>query len=477
MRRGFSIFSKIILSTAILVIGYLVSTVTGLLSSGRIGRDMANARDQAFPAAQQGQSASVSFDKQFSLYKDAAMAGKPESMTSAAAEAEKTAKSLSSIAKAEGLSPQRVSEAKSVLALHESFTQEASATYGKMAQGQMDDSLIQVTKKLDGLKEDLIKKLADLATHLSDDLKTTLASVSEDMSRLQWMNFIIFLLVLCGGVTALCLVLRRSVIHPIHGTIDVLRDEADALNHQAGDFADNSSKLAQSATEQAAGIEETSASLEQVKSQTTMNLDNANKVKGKTDEARQIVAEVDGHMRELATAMSDIERTTGEAEKVIKLIDEIAFQTNLLALNAAVEAARAGEAGAGFSVVADEVRNLARRAAEAAKNTQTLIEGTSSAVKNGKALTDRTQKAFQQNVAISVSIGQHIEEIVASSREQVEGLKQISTAVLEIERITSVLSSNAEGASDAAQNLDNQANKLNTIVEDLQVLVDGHTNA
>ena len=144
-----------------------------------------------------------------------------------------------------------------------------------------------------------------------------------------------------------------------------------------------------------------------------------------------------GHtMDQLKTAMGDITASSTKIAHIVDTIDEIAFQTNLLALNAAVEAARAGEAGAGFSVVAEEVRNLAMRATEAARETSELIDGTVSTIKDGSALVGNTSQAFKEMVTNANKVASYMNEISNASKEQTSGIRQINEAVSEMDKGT-----------------------------------------
>jgi methyl-accepting chemotaxis protein len=204
---------------------------------------------------------------------------------------------------------------------------------------------------------------------------------------------------------------------------------------------------------------------------TKQNADNAGQAKVMMGEAGRVVEKVNGHMVEMSKAIIEITKTSEETGKIIKTIDEIAFQTNLLALNAAVEAARAGEAGAGFAVVAGEVRNLALRAAEAAKNTNDLIENIIKAVKNGNELTEMTQKAFRENIAIAGKIGQLIDEIATASQEQSHGISQVNTAVAEMDKVTQQAADNAEELAKASDELNAQAKQMKVFIQDLMKMV------
>ena len=207
---------------------------------------------------------------------------------------------------------------------------------------------------------------------------------------------------------------------------------------------------------------------------TRQSADHAQQAKAMMHEVQRIVENVNKNMHNMIEAIEDVTRSSEETAKIIRTIDEIAFQTNLLALNAAVEAARAGEAGAGFAVVADEVRNLAIRAAEAAKNTNDLIENTIQRVRHGNELTRLTQRAFEENVEISVKIGNLVDEITAASQEQAKGIEQINIVITEIDKITQQTAASAEEAASASEEMSAQAEHLAGFAVELESLVSGN---
>jgi methyl-accepting chemotaxis protein len=276
------------------------------------------------------------------------------------------------------------------------------------------------------------------------------------------------------GVMSLFLI--RSIIGPLNRVIAGIREGTDQVSSVASQVASASQQLAEGTSEQASSLEETSSSLEEMSSMTKQNADHATQAKAMMTEANQIVQRVNHHMGDMAGAVAEITRSSEETGKIIKTIDEIAFQTNLLALNAAVEAARAGEAGAGFAVVADEVRNLAMRAAEAAKNTSTLIENTIKAVRKGNELTNATQEAFKENELISMKIGQLVDEIATASEEQAQGIGQVNTAMAEMDKMTQSAAASAEESASASEELNSQAEQMKGYVHDLVNVVGGQAN-
>jgi methyl-accepting chemotaxis protein len=178
-------------------------------------------------------------------------------------------------------------------------------------------------------------------------------------------------------------------------------------------------------------------------------------------------------MKRMTEAIDKIKNSASETAKIIKTIDEIAFQTNLLALNAAVEAARAGEAGKGFAVVAEEVRNLARRSAEAAKNTADLIEGSQKNAEAGVAVTAEVAKNLVGIKDNAGKVATLIAEIAAASKEQSQGIDQVNTAVSEMDKIVQKNAANAEESASASEELTSQAQELSAMVDQLVGIVGG----
>ena len=303
---------------------------------------------------------------------------------------------------------------------------------------------------------------------ITQDYREFLAPISHLIVFIVIIGLIILAVMAVGT-----LFFARGIAVPVSRVAHDLNEGSEQVAAASAEVAQASQSLAEGASEQASALEETSSSLEEMSSMTRQNADNAVQAKALTQEAQQIVDKVNDQMNRMVTAIQGVTRTSEETGKIIKTIDEIAFQTNLLALNAAVEAARAGEAGAGFAVVADEVRNLAMRAAEAAKSTSGLIENTIITVKNSRDLTEQTQSAFKENVAISLKIGQLVNEIAAASHEQAQGIGQIGKAVAEMDKVVQQTAANAEESASAAEEMNAQAMQMKKNVEHLMETVDG----
>ena len=271
----------------------------------------------------------------------------------------------------------------------------------------------------------------------------------------------------------LSIIITRSIVGPIARVIEGLSSGAEQVTSASGQVSSASQQLAQGASEQASSLEESSAALEEMASMTRQNADNAGKADSMMGESKKVVGEGAKAVDQVSKAIAEIKQSAGQTAKIIKTIDEIAFQTNLLALNAAVEAARAGEAGKGFAVVAEEVRNLARRAAEAARTTSELIETSQKQADSSVAVVDNLTKTFVGIEESSGKVAILVSEIAAASKEQAQGIEQVNTGVAEMDKVVQQNAANAEESASASEELSSQAQELNAMVEELQSIVGG----
>lgn len=238
----------------------------------------------------------------------------------------------------------------------------------------------------------------------------------------------------------------------------------EQISSASTQISSGSQVLAEATGEQASSLEEISSSMEEINSLTLNNSDNSKQGLQLADKAVASVDEGNVAMDKMSEAMSSILKSSLETGKIIKTIDEIAFQTNLLALNAAVEAAHAGEAGKGFAVVAEEVKNLALRSAEAAKNTNALIEESSKNAELGAKIVDQVSKSFVEIKDNFGKVKSIVNEIATSSDEQAQGVNQVNTAVQEMNKVTQQNAANAEESASAAEELNSQAAELQNMV-------------
>ncbi len=309
----------------------------------------------------------------------------------------------------------------------------------------------------------------------------SILAIPQDISQLvagakreMWLTLagVAAVMILLGLVSALT---ATGVARQLGRLSARLVGSAEDVAQAAGDVEQTSQRLAQGASQQAAALEETSSSLEEMSSMTKTNADNAQQANQLMGEIVKVVERTKGSMLSLTGAMGEIQAASEQTSKIVRTIDEISFQTNLLALNAAVEAARAGEAGAGFAVVAEEVRSLAMRAAEAAKNTAALIEGTVAKVKSGADLVNRTNQDFEAVAGSSAKAAELVGEIAAASAEQAQGIEQVNRASGELDQVTQQNAANAEESSAASEQLSSQSQAMRELALELVAIVGGST--
>ncbi|MBD7911702.1 methyl-accepting chemotaxis protein [Clostridium cibarium] len=235
---------------------------------------------------------------------------------------------------------------------------------------------------------------------------------------------------------------------------------AEQVSAGSKQVADSSTALSQGAMEQASSIEELTTSVEEISAQTKMNAEIAAKVNGIAEDAKLNAEEGHGQMEEMKRAVEEINNSSSNIYKIIKVIDEIAFQTNILALNAAVEAARAGQHGKGFGVVAEEVRNLAARSAKAAKETANMIEGSIEKAEVGTKIVNETAEVLNRIVGDTIKVAEFIDQITRASNEQAESIEQVNEGIMQVSDVVQTNSATSEESAAASEELASQAELL-----------------
>ncbi len=252
-----------------------------------------------------------------------------------------------------------------------------------------------------------------------------------------------------------------------------LGEEAEEIAGAAIRVSESSQLLADAAMGQAASLEETAASTEEIRSMARRNRENSQSAAALVEQSRKQVHQAVETLQETVAAITAIDHSSLEVRRVIQVIDNIAFQTNILALNAAVEAARAGEAGLGFSVVAGEVGNLAKRCAEAAKDTAALIDASVKRSRDGKEKADRVARAMGELAGGSERLRRLVEDVSQGTQQQSEGVTQIARAMTLMDGSTQTAAGSAREGASAAVQLNHQAQQLREVVARLNAAIAG----
>lgn len=318
------------------------------------------------------------------------------------------------------------------------------------------DKAINLNKKADEIYSKELSKLIDVRVHKYTN--------QEPISVIITIVSLIIIGYLFAGF-------YLSLVQSVNEVSSELFSIAGGIESASYELSSSGQRLAEGNTEQAAAIQETASTLEESSSMVNQNNDNTRTAATLAKQAKESASKGAKDMSEMMTSMDELKNSSNEIAKIIKVIDEIAFQTNILSLNAAVEAARAGDVGKGFAVVAEEVRNLAQRSAQAAKDTTVIIDGNITLSEKGVKAATQTSEALNEINEQVQKVSEIIDEVAVATEEQNQGIGQINKAMSQMSIVTQNNASIAEGNVSAIEELSGQAQKMKTVVGSLISLI------
>ena len=307
-----------------------------------------------------------------------------------------------------------------------------------------------------------------LVQSINSNLGSTIATQANRILALRGIEMAVVFLVTAIAVT---LFIKLGLVQPLGVMLNALSANSGQIRDAAAQVANSASIVADETSKEAAAVEETTATVEELSAMTRNNAQNAAESNRLMSETRATVAQASDSMQGLFDSIEEIQRSSTETLRIIKTIDKIAFQTNILALNAAVESARAGEHGAGFGVVADEVRTLARLSAESAKDTASFIENTHRQVVVSRKLVEETRNRFTEVSSKVHHSSELIAKIADASTEQAKGIEQLNSAIVSIDKAVQQTVASAEESAAASQEMRSQSDEVDGVIKNLRIMV------
>jgi hypothetical protein len=469
MPQRFSITAKIWLSVGIFILGFVISTVLGQVHGLITENDLSRTSSALLPAVRHTEEADVAFVKTVKSFSLAVMTQDASVLEQASQQGRNTVEALRAVGADSVLGADQTERANKLAASIETFLVDARNLYGAALINpamtrETEERMQLLASRTEGIKSAVEAQKAPVL----NELNRQLGEVQTRSRRQRYTALVVFAITLVAALILVRFTVKHAIVTPILNAIRGVQGAAEEAARESERMTQSGRKLARDSQDQAASVEETSVALEQISATAMENATRAQQADTLMKDARQRVESAVQSMDRLAASMHAISTSSNEVAHVLKSIDEIAFHTNILALNAAVEAARAGDVGAGFSVVANEVRSLAQRAAEAARRSADIVERTIADVRNGVELVAVTHANFGRLSKSILESNGVVGQIAASSQDQSRGVENIGQAV---SRIQTVTQSNAEHARQTAESASQMADQVRTTRSHLGELV------
>lgn len=469
---------KLLLSVGILALGYLLFLGLVQWTASTTQRHLTAVSASIYPATLDIAQARATYKKLRKDYENAVLLQDASALSAADKDRDQVAENLKSAGDKSAVSPALHDAVESLRTQFTASEVKAKDTYVKMvgASNVTDETQAAIAQVAsDGQKnEAAFDQLND--TIGKQAFQGELEAVIDSSKSQRVMALILFAFALIISIGTIVL-MERQVSTPLREVAQRLSEGADRVSSSAVQVSTSGITIAQGASEQAASLEETSASSEEISSMARRCAEDCRTTAELVGASQNKVNSANHSLNELVAAMAAIRASSNEVSKIIRLIDEIAFKTNILALNASVEAARAGEAGMGFAVVAEEVRNLAQKCAQAAKDSSDIVEESMRRSNEGKTKLDEVAASIEAVTHDSLKIKSLVDQINTASQEQTSGISQIARAIQHMEKLTQSSAGTAQQSATAAEELTQESGVLQEIVSNLSIIVGGSGQA
>jgi methyl-accepting chemotaxis protein/methyl-accepting chemotaxis protein-1 (serine sensor receptor) len=471
----FGVRGKLTVSVGLLALGYLLFLGMVQWTAQATQKHLDLAATSVYPAAIEISHAQAGFRKLGKDYESAAMLQDKAALDGLEHDRQVVLELLSTAARQTAFDPGLSQQVAAVANAFSKQEEQAKAVYGKMIEdgaslsADTQTSIATVNdgnQRLDALFTALGSLVGDKAFHAQ------IEDVTASNLRQRLMALALFLVALSVAIVTLVL-MERQFSKPLLELAKRLAEGADKLAASAAQVSSGGGSIAEGASLQAASLEETSSSSEEINSMAKRSAADCCTTASLVQMTQEKIENANVALQALVDAMNEIQTSSAKVGKVIKAIDQIAFKTNILALNAAVEAARAGDSGAGFAVVAEEVRSLAVQCSAAAHDSTTIVEESLRKSEEGKARLDLVTSSIQIVTDDSLKIRNLVDQINSASTQQTTGFAQIAHALSSMERVTQSSAETAQESASAAQDVHTQSHLLQDIVAALGSIVSG----